>query len=476
MIVSIETPVFKGGWLQRCIDSVLYQSSPHWRFSLLWDGGDDQSRRILEDLEQRKHPNVTVHFGENRGIARARRFLTEHSEGEMILPLDDDDTLPFNAVERFLAVAEQKPWSSVVRARRKFIGEDGKIVEAEPWFPFGPRQYQHGMVTDLFNHSQPYLIRRRAYERTSGWEGFEDFHYAGEDCDLYLKLEEVGTIELLDEVLYYYRIHGERASLVLTDEAAFEMWRRLADKTIVRLGLPLRRSNDKVPYHYERVARTDPTLNRVDFVIISDGDASRISVERIALSLKRADVADDAVRVVTRDGARHLEEGLRETVRPLICFLDASVEIDGTESIEILLGLMTELEADLVGPKLVNEDGFILCADPGFGEDRRPASAGAGEFDEGQYNGVTNARWLCEKVLLLRREVTLAVGGIDPGYEHERTAMVDFCLRARQRDFKCCYIGAVEFTSYGSDVVAYPEADGKRLDAKWVDFPHLFAR
>ena len=39
MIVSIETPVFKGGWLQRCIDSVLYQSSPQWRLPLPWDGG-----------------------------------------------------------------------------------------------------------------------------------------------------------------------------------------------------------------------------------------------------------------------------------------------------------------------------------------------------------------------------------------------------------------------------------------------------
>ena len=109
MIVSIEVPVFKGGWLQRCIDSVLYQSSPNWKLSLLWDGGDDKSRQILEKLKRRKHPNVTVYFAKNRGIARARRFLTEHSEGDFILPVDDDDALPFNTVERFLAVAEQKP-------------------------------------------------------------------------------------------------------------------------------------------------------------------------------------------------------------------------------------------------------------------------------------------------------------------------------------------------------------------------------
>jgi len=43
----------------------------------------------LEELKAQRHPNVSVHFGENRGIARARRFLTEHSRGDFILPLDD---------------------------------------------------------------------------------------------------------------------------------------------------------------------------------------------------------------------------------------------------------------------------------------------------------------------------------------------------------------------------------------------------
>src|SRR5581483_547814 len=129
MIVSIETPVFKGALLRRCIDSVLHQSSPNWHFSLLWDGGDQESRRILEELAREQRANVHVQFAENRGIARARRFLTEHSTGEYILPLDDDDALPFHAVERFLQIAEQKPWASVIRAQRKIVDQEGKVLD-----------------------------------------------------------------------------------------------------------------------------------------------------------------------------------------------------------------------------------------------------------------------------------------------------------------------------------------------------------
>ena len=73
------------------------------------------------------------------------------------------------------------------------------------------------------------LISRAAYNRTAGWKGFEEFRSAGEDCDIFIKIEEVAPIELLDAVLYYYRLSDRRTSLVITDRAAYEMWRRLAD-------------------------------------------------------------------------------------------------------------------------------------------------------------------------------------------------------------------------------------------------------
>jgi glycosyltransferase involved in cell wall biosynthesis len=114
VIVSVEIPAFKGEWLQRCIDSVLYQSSPDWRLSLLWDGGDELSRRVLEKLQKRNHPKVTVHFGPNRGIAKSRRFLSEHSQGDYILPVDDDDVL--RALRRAPAPHEGRNAESVALA------------------------------------------------------------------------------------------------------------------------------------------------------------------------------------------------------------------------------------------------------------------------------------------------------------------------------------------------------------------------
>ena len=471
MIISIETPVFKSGRLQRCIDSVLGQSSPDWTFSLLWDGGDAESRRILEDLDRQQLSNVKVTFGENRGIGRARRFLTEHSSGDFILPLDDDDALPFNAVERFLQVAEHKPWAAVIRGQRKMIDEEGKVLDAPEWFPFEPRHYQHGMVTDLMNHSQPCLISRWAYDRTSGWEGFEDFGFAGEDCDIYLKLEEVGTIELLDETLYYYRVHPNRQSLVLTNQAAFEMWRRLADKTIARIGLPLTRTSDMPPFTYEPLPRPVPTLEMVDFVIV----AGERRADRTARALRRSGIAEGAVHEVDRPSAAGLNQACRQSSRPFLCILDAAIEIDGTGSLETLLRLMHERHADLAAPKLLGEDGSILWASPGFDGGGRATSRGRGERDDGRYDDTTSATWLSEQLMLTRREVVTAVGGFDEGFQDLRSAVVDFCLRARQRGFACDYIGGVSFTCADSGLDTDDAAAADRLLRKWATSPHLFA-
>ena len=192
MGVSIEIPVIKGGWLMPCIESVLGQTSSEWRLSLLWDGGDDLSRSILERIERMRHPRLQVYFQERSGIASSRRFLTEHSSEELILPVDDDDLLAPTAVEELLAAARAMPWSGIIRARRDFIDEDGRHIEMADWFPFAPRRFYRGMTCDLYNQAHPYLIRRSAYEKTGGWQGFADFQEAGEDCDLFLKIEEVG--------------------------------------------------------------------------------------------------------------------------------------------------------------------------------------------------------------------------------------------------------------------------------------------
>lgn len=478
MIVSIETPVFKGQWLTQCINSVLTQSSPNWTFSLCWDGGDEQSRKILEELDQQGHPNIDVYFEENRGIANARHFLSERSKGDYILPLDDDDVLTADAVEKLLAFVEARPWSGIVRGRRKFIDEEGRVVDQEPWFPFEPRHYQHGMVTDVFNHSQPYLINRSLYDETAGWEGFEDFMFAGEDCDIILKLEELAPIELLDDVLYYYRLNSDRASDSLEVAGAHEMWRRLADKSIARIGLPLERKNDIPPYVYERLPQPVPDKAMIDVVIPLEGGLRGFLKKRRHLKvLQRIGISSDAIHFVERKStglADTFNQGFGQTTRPLVCFLNEDAHIKDPKFFDAILAVMHEHSADIIGPKILSSKGEVCSAEPYFNDEQLPVSRGSGERGDTQPDAVTDAQWLPAECLLIRREVMNAVGGFDAGYASGQFETADFCLKARLRDFKCLYAGAaaVVCNMPGPGTVA-PESL-ERFHEKWSDYAHLF--
>jgi hypothetical protein len=183
-------------------------------------------------------------------------------------------------------------------------------------------------------------------------------------------------------------------------------------------------------------------------------------------------MAPDAVRVIDADGVTALNAGIRQGTRPLVCVVDATVRLDGTGSIGTLLRLMHQHEADLAAPKLTDQSGAVVWANPGFrngnGSAGPPADGGAGHED-----GVADAAWVDGRLVLARREVVNAVGGLDEGYGETRMAFMDFSLRARQRRFKCLYLGTVSLTC----AAGTPPANGEgwdRLRRKWAPYPQLF--
>jgi glycosyltransferase involved in cell wall biosynthesis len=417
--VSIEVPVFKGAFLRPCIDSVLAQTSDAWTLSLVWDGGDAQSRAILEALEREGDPRIRVYFTENRGIAAARKFLTERGEAPWLLPLDDDDMLPRESVARFLDFAADHPWASLIRARRALIDANGALTNEGPTFPFGPRSYFRGMVTDPFNQSQPYLIRRSAYDRTRGWRGFADIMGAGEDCDIFLQLEEVAPFELLNDVLYCYRVHDGSASEAVTPSAGYEMWRRLVDGTLERIGLPLRRTTAEPPFVFEELPRPDVSLDDVDFFV-------RAKDSGAGASLRRCGVADAAIHDMA--GAA--------VGRPLACFVDDGVEIGSRPALEALVQAMNRKKgADLLAP----------CAPPHLGG-----------------------------LLMMRREVFVAAGGFD-GWVPPSMRGLDLWLHARRRDFRCATIAVGGIACPASCEPGWAAEDLAALRAKWHSHAALLA-
>lgn len=458
-IVSVEVPVFKGRFLAACIRSVLAQTSSRWRLSLAWDGGDAYSRRLLERVAAWRDPRITVAFKENEGIAPTYRFLTEHSSGRWILPLDDDDMLAPRAVERLIQEAEKRPWASVWRGRRKCIDERGTLLEGHDVFPFGPRRFEHGMVSDVWNFTQPYLIRRSAYARTSGWTGFPDFRGAGEDGALSLELEEVAPIVLVDEVLYFYRMSPIRASLGFTLDDAHELWRRLTDAAIRRTGLAVRRTNEVPPYRFARLPQPMLTLADVDFVLPNatglDG-----SVEEWRAQLYGLGVSADAILVHEGPISRAWARGTMDARRHLVALIHPAAVPPSADVLHRLIDTLADESLDVLAPVNVSPTGEELVA-------RATVDAEGHLCPVGPVEPAAKVRrrgWLGPALLIARRGALRAVSGPDETLEPE-LAMLDLCVRLGRRDLVCAEVGTERVTLRTPLELSRFQAHGDR----WAD-------
>lgn len=101
MKVSIIIPVYKqADTLGEAIKSALNQTVP-CEIIVINDGSPDNAEEVA-----RKYP-IKVINQVNKGLASARNTGIMNATGDYLLPLDSDDILKLNCVERILQVAQE---------------------------------------------------------------------------------------------------------------------------------------------------------------------------------------------------------------------------------------------------------------------------------------------------------------------------------------------------------------------------------
>ncbi len=171
-------------------------------------------------------------------------------------------------------------------------------------------------------------------------------------------------------------------------------------------------------------------------------------------------------------GAAGCNRVVSQTTRPLICHLDAGVEVTTAEDLDTLLAVMHDHDADIVGPRVVKKgDSPHTVSEPSFDERGRPVLA-PGPSDH-RSDGVRTAPWLPTSAVLIRREVSNAVGGFDTSYGDDLLVAADFSLKAQQRDFSCLYATGVTVVDHADSGSGQSDGDLERFRERWADAVEL---
>ncbi len=125
MSTSIIIPVYnQAEYLPDAIESALGQTET-CEVIVVNDGSTDNSLEVAKLYE--KH-GVKVISQVNKGLSSARNTGIMNATGDYILPLDSDDLLQDNAVERLVVVAETTKADIVASSFKTFEKENGLCV------------------------------------------------------------------------------------------------------------------------------------------------------------------------------------------------------------------------------------------------------------------------------------------------------------------------------------------------------------
>ena len=192
-----------GRFLKEMINSVLDQDFDHWTLYITDDCSTDQSRDILNGYKDSSRI-VVIHHASNMGATQAQSFKTgiESGSGRYVGVLGADDVLPSNALSRMVKEFNSNQDASLIYTDCLDCDEKmNPIGKRNHAGPMDPALSIFSQISKVFNFI---AFPRSRYKQT---EGLDSRLRRAMDHDLTLRLDEVGRIHYLSEILYHYRNH-----------------------------------------------------------------------------------------------------------------------------------------------------------------------------------------------------------------------------------------------------------------------------
>ena len=193
-------------YLDQCLESIENQTYSNIEIVIVDDNSSDRSVELINKFILKTQKKVVfIKNDSNMGCGYTKARCVELSSGDICGFLDADDALVSNAVEQMVLYHEQNDDCSLISSRYYICNKKLKI------------QYSSRIVNSLnfTNYLKcPRLTHFNTFKRSYYFQsdGIRKDITHGVDQDLCLKMEEVGHILFVPEVLYLYRTYSKSVS------------------------------------------------------------------------------------------------------------------------------------------------------------------------------------------------------------------------------------------------------------------------
>ena len=231
-LISVLVANYNNGkYLMEAIESVRQQTYANWEIVLMDDASTDNSEDIYAELK--KDERIHIYRNEqNMGCGYTKHLCVLHASGEYCGFLDPDDVLLPDALRISVEALNANPKAALTMSRYYFCDAELNITAESRLLQLKDGESyleHHDFMPEVFS-----AWRKSAYEKSGG---LNTLYKAAVDQDLYFRLEEQGSIVVLDAFTYKYRIID--SSVSRNDRKSY-FWNQMARfEACVRRGLPI---------------------------------------------------------------------------------------------------------------------------------------------------------------------------------------------------------------------------------------------
>ena len=130
--VSIVVPVYNTKkYLEKCLDSLVYQTLDDIEIIVVNDGSPDESQKIIDRYVQAYPNKVQAYVKENGGLSDARNFGISKCNGEYIGFVDSDDYVNLDMYQNMYNKAKERDFDMVVCDIRYVYEDVSKEVSSQ---------------------------------------------------------------------------------------------------------------------------------------------------------------------------------------------------------------------------------------------------------------------------------------------------------------------------------------------------------
>lgn len=206
LVSVIITNYNYGQYIKEALDTVIAQTYKNIELIVIDDGSTDDSVEIIDQFKK-EHPDIVVIKQKNKGVVDTRNKGLDTANGEYLLFIDADDTIPNDFIEEmYKALVKNK--ADVAYCDLKLSEKMRGVIEVESPSIENLIDFKPSPVCQLIKRSVIGSIR---FDRKLD-------NLAHEDNDFFFNLFLAGAKFTKAKTYYNYRIHGEGRSPIEHNE------------------------------------------------------------------------------------------------------------------------------------------------------------------------------------------------------------------------------------------------------------------